>query len=226
MLARKLAFNPARLFATGGSGGGNVALMCGKLAPRTFQCIVDLCGMKKLSDDIAFHLPGGSDLNARYSRDPTSPNFLSKDAQELRYVGNPRHLAIQRALSPQCLTVTVHGVDDTTCPFADAVEMVENFKRAGLRIEPHFIREQDLDGTVFTSSAHALGDRTAIVVRVAGKSLRPQPESGAKGQVMQTDFDRHETIVYPTAQGEYQIDYSTGYPIGRFKPSPPKTADN
>lgn len=222
LLARKIPFNPARLHATGGSGGGNVSLMCGKLAPRTLQCIVDVCGMKRLSDDIAFHLPGGSNLNARYSRDPASPNFLSQDAQELRFVGNPSHLAIQRSFAPQGLTVTVHGVDDTTCPYADAVEMVQNFQRAGLHIEPHFIRKQDLDGTVYTSSAHALGDRTAIVLRVAGEALRQQPKVDTTGRVLSTDFDRHETIAYPTTHGEFQIDYSAGYPVGRFKKSTPK----
>ena len=43
-------------------GGGNITLMANKLARRTFTCVIDMCGMKKLSDDIAFALPGGSDL--------------------------------------------------------------------------------------------------------------------------------------------------------------------
>lgn len=225
LLARKIPFNPMRLHVTGGSGGGNVALMCGKLAPRTFQCVVDLCGMKKLSDDIAFDLPGGSKLNARYSRDPASPNILSKDAQELRFVGNPRHLAIQHALAPRSLTITVHGVDDTTCPFADAVEMVRNFQKAGLRIEPHFIGKQNLDGTVFTASGHDLGDRTAIVLQVAGGSLRSQPLTNALGQHLRTEFDLQETLVYPTTHGEFQINYSAGYPVGHFKKSTPPAPD-
>lgn len=30
--------------------------MANKLVPRTFACVVDMCGMKKLSDDVAFDL--------------------------------------------------------------------------------------------------------------------------------------------------------------------------
>src|SRR5438477_1394324 len=48
-------FATERLYCTGGSGGGNVTLMANKLAPRTFACIVDLSGMNKLSDDVAFN---------------------------------------------------------------------------------------------------------------------------------------------------------------------------
>ncbi|MBI2479474.1 MAG: hypothetical protein HYV60_12830, partial [Planctomycetia bacterium] len=80
-------YDDGRLFCTGGSGGGNVTLMANKLAPRTFACIIDMCGMKKLSNDIAFHEPGGSSLNARWSRDPNSPNFFPADEHELRFVG-------------------------------------------------------------------------------------------------------------------------------------------
>ncbi len=77
---RELRFDSRRIFATGGSGGGNVTQMVNKLAPRTFTCIVDMCGMAKLSDDIAFNLPAGSGLNARWRRDPDSLNWLSRIA--------------------------------------------------------------------------------------------------------------------------------------------------
>jgi hypothetical protein len=154
------AYDDGRLFATGGSGGGNVTLMANKLAPRTFACIVDLCGMKKLSADIAFNLPGGSDLNAHWSRDPKERNYLSADEQDLRFVSHPEHLAIAKVLGTSCRVITVHGVDDATCPYADAQEMAANMKEVGLPVEPHFISDADLDGKIFTSSGHALGDRT------------------------------------------------------------------
>lgn len=63
-------YDDGRIFCTGGSGGGNVTLMANKLAPRTFACVIDMCGMNKLSDDLAYNEPGGSKLNARWSRDP------------------------------------------------------------------------------------------------------------------------------------------------------------
>ena len=141
--------------------------MANKLAPRTFACVIDLCGMKKLSDDIAFNLPGGSDLDARYSRDPKSRTYLPLDHQELRFVGHPEHLAEMKRLGTEAKVVSVHGIEDTTCPFADAEEMVGWMRRAKLDVEPHFIAKKDLDGKVFTSAGHALGNRTQIVLQVA-----------------------------------------------------------
>ena len=67
--------------------------MANKLAPRTFTCVVDMCGMKKLSDALAYNLPAAGGLNGRWNSDPQSPNFLAPGAQEIRFVGHPAHLA-------------------------------------------------------------------------------------------------------------------------------------
>lgn len=222
----KVRFDRRRIFATGGSGGGNVTLMCNKLAPRTFACIVDMCGMKKLSHDIAFNLPGGSTLNARWSRDPQSKSFLSIDEQELRFIGHPRHLAIMKPLGNQTRIVVVHGVEDTTCPYTDAQELVSNLQQAGLTVEPHFIGKDDLDGTVFTSAGHSLGNRTKIVLQTAGKWLKADsPERGRhRGP---TDFEYDDEFRYPTTNGFFVISYLKGYPVGRFEPKsvPPEYSD-
>ena len=218
---KKIPFASGRIYATGGSGGGNVSLMAGKLAPRTFACIVDLCGMKKLSADIAFHLPGGSDLNARWSRDPKSANYLSPDAQDIRFAAHPKHLVAMKQFGNSCRTIVVHGVDDTTCPFADAQELVVNFQAAGLSVEPRFIAKKDLDGEVFTSSGHALGNRTKIVLQGAGKYLTPG-SSEVLTRTGNNDFDlRDELVRYRTPGGEFVISYAAGYPVGRFEPLPP-----
>jgi Prolyl oligopeptidase family len=220
-LARtKRPYATGRTYCTGGSGGGNVTLMANKLAPRTFACVIDLCGMKKLSDDIAFDLPGGSTLNARYSRDPASRNHLSLDHQELRYLGHPLHLAEMKRLGNETKILTVHGVDDATCPFTDAREMTHWMLRAKLDVEPHWIAKEDLDGKVFTSSGHALGDRTQIVLRLAGQYLR---SDGAKAKVRRgpSDFERRDEIRYRTTGGSFVISYAAGFPVGRFEPAPP-----
>jgi cephalosporin-C deacetylase-like acetyl esterase len=215
-----IPFAEGRMFCTGGSGGGNVTLMANKLAPRTFACVIDLCGMKKLSHDIAFHLPGGSDLDARWSRDPAHPYFLSQDDQDLRFIGNPKHLAVMKKLGSACRMISVHGVDDTTCPTADAREMVDNMRSAGLDIDPRFIDKSQLDGKAFTSTGHALGDRTEIVFRVASEFLAPEGEKSLS-RPGKSDFDlRDELVRYPTPGGEFVISYSEGYPIGRFDPAP------
>ncbi|NQV26163.1 MAG: DUF2920 family protein [Rhodopirellula sp.] len=222
---QELPFESGRIFATGGSGGGNVTQMVNKLAPRTFACVIDMCGMAKLSDDIAFNLPGGSGLNARWSRDASSPNWLSPAAQEIRFIGNPEHLAVTKKLKNACKIVVVHGVDDATCPFADKRELVENMQAAGLDVEPHFITKDDLDGKVLTSSGHALGNRTEIVFQVAGKYLEAGHRGTSRRRRGTSDFEKGDAAIgYPVTGGEYVISYAAGYPVGYFVPEqwPPK----
>lgn len=213
----RVPFSRGRIFATGGSGGGNVTLMSNKLAPRTFACIVDMCGMKKLSHDIAFGLPGGSDLNARWSRDPLSRYYLSIDEQELRFVGHPPHLEKMKALGNDCRIVIVHGTQDATCPFADAVELVAHLKSAGMPVEPQYIGKEQLDGVIFTSAGHALGNRTKIAPLMI-KTYFPQTTNVPS---QKTDFDFADELVrYETTNGTFFISYTAGYPVGRFEPKP------
>lgn len=213
----QIPFARGRIFATGGSGGGNVTLMANKLAPRTFAAVIDMCGMKKLSHDIAFGLTGGSDLNARWSRDPRHPNFLSVDEQELRFVGHPEHLALMKSWHSTAKTLIVHGVDDTTCPYPDAVELVQNLSDAGLDVEPHFVTKELLDGQTFASTGHSLGNRTRIALQVGGDRLLPQGVESLRRD-RPSDFDaRDELVRYPTTNGVFVISYKTGYPVGRFE---------
>ncbi len=212
-------FADDRLFCCGGSGGGNVTLMANKLAPRTFACVVDMCGMKKLSDDIAFNLPGGSSLNARWSRDPRSRNFLSPDEQALRFVGHPAHLAAMKQLGATSKVVVIHGTEDALCPFADAVEMVDAMKRAGLDVEAKFISKADLDGKVHKTAGHFFGT-TDIVLGAAEKYLRPDG-ADARRRTGPSDFARRDAVRYRTQGGEFVISYAAGFPVGSFEPSPP-----
>jgi lysophospholipase L1-like esterase/predicted esterase len=217
------SYDDGRIFCTGGSGGGNVTLMANKLAPRTFACVIDMCGMKKLSDDIAYNEPGGSQLNARWSRDRANAAYLSPGEQEIRFVGNPSHLQTMKRMESSSKIVVVHGVKDTTCPFADAQEMVTNMRSAGLDIDVHFIDDADLDGKVFTSPGHALGNRTEIVFRVAEKYLSLAGANPIR-RTGPTDFDRGDEVAYRTTDGGFVISYQNGIPIGRFEPS--SSSDN
>ena len=218
LIAAGHPYDDGRIYCTGGSGGGNVTLMANKLAPHTFACVIDMCGMKKLSDDIAFNLPGGSGLNARWSRDSLGTHFLSTDEQELRFVGNPRHLAAMKLRNHQAKIVVVHGVNDSTCPFPDAQEMVRNMKAADLDIVAYFIDECDLNTTAFTSLGHGLGNRTEIVFQVAGKYLFPDG-ADAKRRVGPSDFERRSSVVYETTNGQFVISFDRGYPASQFVPA-------
>lgn len=214
---RGIEFDGTRIFTTGGSGGGNVSLMANKLAPRTFAAVIDLCGMKKLDDDVAFNLPGGSSLDARYVQDPKHPWFLSKDAQELRFLGNPDHLAAMKQYGCDAKIFTVHGEEDTTC--RDADEFAANMKTSGLDFTYVRVTKEMLNGKVFTSAGHALGNRTLIVGRVAGKYLDPRSPEAIRRRGA-TDFERKKVIRYATTNGAWTIDYAKGYPVGKFEPKP------
>lgn len=210
-------FARGRIFSAGGSGGGNVSLMVNKLAPRTFACIIDCSGMAKLSDDIAFNLPGGSRLDACWKREPDSAHHLTKDAQALRFVGNPQHLVKMKSLGNACKIVVSHGSQDLVCPIEDAREMVRNMKAAGLDVEAHFITKADFEGKIITNTGHSVGNRTLIVDKFAGRYLSRAGPS-ALSRSGKCDFElRDETVRYATPNGAYVISYKVGYPVGRFE---------
>jgi predicted esterase len=216
---RGVAFAEGRIYTTGGSGGGNVTLMANKLAPRTFACAIDISGMAKLSDDIAFGIPGRTCLNGGYSPDPESPAYLNPDNQAIRSPGHPEHVATMKALGNTAKLLVVHGTADEYCPAEDAQEMVKNMQAAGLDVEPHFITEADIDGKVFTGNRHNLGDRTLRVFQFADKYLTPDsPDALVKEGP--TDFECKDAKVrYETPNGAYVISYESGFPVGRFERS-------
>lgn len=209
----------ARVYATGGSGGGNVAMMANKLAPRTFACVVDLSGMAQLADDIAFGQTGRTHLNAGYSRDAKSKRYLTPDAQAIRFVGHPEHAAGMKALGNTARIIVVHGTGDDACPFEDVKQMVVNLQTAGLDVLPHFITQADIDGTLFKDCNHALGDRTRILQHFADAYLLPDGPTPARRTGKADIEEGDERVRYKTPQGSFVVSYTEGYPVGRFEAS-------
>ena len=114
----------------------------------------------------------------------------------------------------------VHGIEDTTSPIADAREMVQLMKEADFDVEPIFVTKNQIDGKIFTSAGHSLGQRTEIVFRVAEKYLRPDSSQFLERK-SSTDFFLRDEIKYETTNGAYVISYENGFPIGRFEPKNP-----
>lgn len=223
-------FDRSRIFCTGGSGGGNVTLMANKLAPRTFAVCIPLCGMPRLSDDVAFNLPGGSHLNAKYRRETGSPYYLSLQDQAIRDLGLPHHLLTMKSLGNTARVILVHGQTDDVCPFAEAQTLAKNMQAARLDVIPRFIGTADLDGKAYTSTGHALGNRTLIVFREADRFLKLDSPETVRRQGL-TDFERRdEEVRYQCPNGHYIISYRQGYPVGRFEqlplPASPKKPRN
>lgn len=214
-----IPFDKRRIYSSGGSGGGNVTLMCNKLAPHTFTCIVDICGMPRLTDDIAYNLPGGSFLNAHYSQDPAHPFYLTPGNQELRFIGNPEHLRVMKETGNSAKIVVIHGDADKACLFEDAREMVQNFQNAGLDVEPLFITKDKIDGVIFKTNGHSLGNRTAMMTEIGGKYIKPESSQFLLRETP-TDFERQQDVVYPTSDGRFVISYDAGIPAIRFEKKP------
>ena len=202
--AKGVAFNPRRVYSAGGSGGGNVSLMVNKLAPSTFSCIVDMCGMPGLTDDIAF---GRGKLNAGYSKDADSPKYLTPARQEIRDPGYLPHLQQQQKLNPDNKVIIVHGQDDEYCSVIDKITIFQNMVKAKFRPTGNFITKADLDGVVLTSSGHPLGDRQAIIIKYADLYLK---ENGTLAASVKnpTDFETAGKVEFPVTGGSYIVDFS------------------
>jgi hypothetical protein len=215
-----IPFNPRRTYAMGGSGGGNVSLMVSKLAPRSFACVVDICGMPGLTDGIAYGSGEyGSKLNAGYSRDPQSPAYLSPDMQAIRDPGNPEHLQVQFEANPKAKVIIVHGLDDASCPAVHKIAIFRNMVAAGFRPDTHFLTQRDVDGTVFTTTAHPVGNRQKVTEKVADEYLL---ESGRLALQVPgpDDFERGEEVVFPSAKGRFVVSFR-GAPELRFEQRAP-----
>ena len=212
---RGLPFNEHRVYAMGGSGGGNVTQMVMKLAPHTFACGVDICGMPGLTDGLAYGTGEyGSDLGAGYSRDPNSPAALTTDMQEIRDFGHLEHCRLLHEANPDLKIVIVHGVDDQSCPVVPKIGQAQRMIQAGLHVDAHFLTPFDVDGEAVTCTGHSVGKRDKVVMKYADVYLL---ENGvlAKATSGPSDFSRGGKFEYPTTNGKYVVDFSR-YPRVEF----------
>jgi predicted esterase len=197
-----------RFFAAGGSGGGNVSLMVNKLAPHTFACIVDMCGMPGLTDKIAY---GKGRLNAGYSKSAKSPAYLSPGMQEIRNPGHWEHLKIQKRFNPGNKVVIVHGLKDPYCTPAKKIEIFKNMVKAGFMPDAHFLTEWYIGKKGVTTTGHAIGDRLKVIEGFADAYLTPDGQLSAR-TTGKNDFQLKRKIIYPVSGGKFVIDYSNASP--------------
>ena len=200
--ANNIKFKRNRIYAAGASGGGNVSLMVNKLAPNTFGCIIDLCGMPGLTDEIAF---GKGSLNAGYSAYPQSPKYLTAAMREIRDPGNMIHLSLQKKYQVDNKVVIVHGLDDASCNPADKMVIAANMVRAGFRPDTHFLTANDVDGVIVCSTNHNIGNRPEVISKFAHPYIAENGKFAAL--VKKSDFDVKSEIIYPVTGGKYIISF-------------------
>lgn len=203
-------FDEQRVYSMGGSGGGNVTEMVCKLAPHTFACGVDICGMPGLIDAMAFGTGEGTHINAGYSRDPESPYFLTDDMRRIRDFGDPEHCRLLAEANPALQIVIVHGVDDASCPVAPKMEQFARMTAAGMHVDGRFLTEVDVDGYAVTTTGHPVGRRDLVVMKYADDYLLPNGRL-AKRSGRENDFQRGGAFEYPGDEGTFVLDFE-GYP--------------
>ena len=200
-----IEFNEHRVYSMGGSGGGNVTQMAMKLAPHTFACGVDICGMPGLTDEIAFGT--GGVINAGYSTDPNSPSYLTEDMREIGDFGSFEHCQLLHAANSNLKIIIVHGVDDESCPVVPKIGQYQNMVRAGISVDAHFLTEFDVDGKAVRTTGHPIGDREQVVIKYADVYMREDGKL-AKATSGPSDFTRGGQFEYPTSNGKYAMDFS------------------
>lgn len=205
LLAEHKPFNPRRIYSAGGSGGGNVSLMVNKLAPASFGCIVDICGMPGLLDNIAYG--EGAPLNAGYSRDHASPCYLSSAMQEIRNPGNMAHLTAQFQVNPTAKVIIIHGQDDEYCPIVEKIGIFQNMVKAGFRPSAVFVTEAEVDGIAIKCTGHPVGDRHQVIIKYGDAYLREHGKFAA-AVPGPTDFELGHKVDFPVTGGCYTVDFN------------------
>ncbi|MGI5818672.1 MAG: alpha/beta hydrolase family protein [Armatimonadota bacterium] len=209
-----VAFDEQRVYSMGGSGGGNVTQMVCKLAPHTFACGVDICGMPGLIDAMAFGTGEGTHIDAGYSREPDSAYFLTRDMRRIRDFGDSEHCRLLAEANPALKIVIVHGVDDASCPVVPKMEQFARMTAAGLDVDGRFLTEIDVDGYAVTTTGHPVGNRDRVVMKYADDYLLPEGRL-AKRTAQENDFQRGGIFEYPGDEGVSAIDFD-GYPTIEF----------
>jgi hypothetical protein len=207
-----VAFDTQRLYACGGSGGGNVSLMANKLAPSTFACIVDLSGLASLTDGVAYGDPEGVDIRAGYTRDAAHPNYLPRHGQLIRDPGYDAHIGVMMAAGNSARIISIHGEDDASCDVSDKRRVLDALRRKGAEVHAHYISRVDIDGDLITESGHSIGNRTRLLQHFADPFLLPRSQE-CQRLTTPCDFDQRRNVVFPTDDVVYTVDYSRGYPV-------------
>ncbi len=210
LIDQGLVFDEHRVYSMGGSGGGNVTQMVCKLAPHTFACGVDICGMPGLIDAMAFGTGEGTHIDAGYSRDPGNAYFLTEDMRRIRDFGDSEHCALLAAANPGLKIVIVHGVDDASCPVAPKMEQFARMTAAGMNVDGRFLTEIDVDGYAVKTTGHPVGTRDRVVMKYADDYMLPEGRLARRTQ-QENDFQRGGVFEYPGSDGTFEINFE-GYP--------------
>lgn len=206
----KYAINKKRLYILGSSYGGYIGLLIGKLAPQTFQLIVENSAFSKTYKPDLYGKNAGMaawrDLygckvqlteDSPWSLDTEDKSYFDEHHDQIRSLLVEEHIYPSKTQYYCC-----HSLEDGLAPAEDK----KLFKkiRPDQKIRLDMISLSDIDGKIFKCLDHGMRASLRGVFELAYNNLLS--EEGDEGK---TDFDLESHYVFPCSNGfRYEIKYS------------------
>ncbi|EDP6879480.1 TPA: DUF2920 family protein [Campylobacter lari] len=155
----------------GGSYGGYLALMCAKIAPWYVDGVIDNSGVTlphlphllgRESECGEFAIRGDNYIllcfvKKYWTRDESSPYFLSNDNYMIRVLLNSKHLSLQNEKNQNTIFISYHSAKDEGAPVEHKSNFYEFCKQLGFDATLHIVKdENDVDGRYIKSLEHGL----------------------------------------------------------------------
>lgn len=213
--------NWSKLSIVGTSHGAYVASMCDKLAPNTFNTIVNNAGWLYHQDIALFpdtniiHIFAGQlRYNATednyWSKDTASKNYFSKNHAQIRALNDNNHIKkqLEQTLNKKTKQyIFSHTLNDEIIPIKQKDLYIDNLKKiynyiTYLRVDD----ETKLDGRTFKNLEHGAS------ASLKGLTIDFIINSDFKEIIEKNDFDLKSIITYECVEDKYIINFSTTYP--------------
>jgi len=180
--------NRRRIIGWGGSGGGNVILQCGKMAPHTFALIIECAGIT--------HPTSAADMKAGWDRPDRPGGWQGTALGGTKEYSEPERLIrdpIHHAALFNTKVYVFHPDLDTTVGIQHGIEMAYALRQAGKDVVFEIIEGGD------HGFAGALDprehDRKTCTETYAADDILSRGTDGA------TDFDRKQPVILPVNDG-------------------------
>jgi len=210
---RRYPIDTGRLFVLGTSYGAHIALLLGKLAPRTFRMIVDNSGFCRPvvphiyghNEPRRYHFKVIAEVEVKtyewsvWSPDPRSPRYFTPWHDDIRNVLVAEHRRPSRTRH-----YCYHFEDDHIAPTADK-ERFSDLADGVVPVALTIVRADGLDGRLFKVPRHGMkASLRGLFDHAYGRYL--QDTNGETEAV--TDFDLESRYRLDCGSRTYDIAYS------------------
>lgn len=166
----EISFDTANVLCVGSSHGGYIAHMMHKLAPNSFNGIIDASAYTETATafiDGQWKEANITDGNLVYTCStrqewqfsrPGEPNFFGPDRSLIRDTAYDAHLAVTAAAtSRKCQFRMIHSASDTVSSPELKHRQAEMLRAKGFDVSLDLIGEDEVDGKFIKSADHGMG---------------------------------------------------------------------